>query len=556
MISFKKVTYKINNQIILDSISFVIKNNEKVLIMGPSGSGKSTILNLISQNIKPTSGIIYYDKKDINSFNKKELNKYRKNDITTIFQKDDLFDNLTVYENLTLFYYSKDVTMYLKKANLWSIYDQKVATLSGGQRQRVAIIKACLTNCKVLLCDEITSALDYDNAQKIIDFVLKMFHDKTIIFISHDKKLFDNKIDHFFYLDKAKINEDTIINDINNKSKKITSKKAKSLLNVSFKQGFKKISFSTLILFLISILCFYINLFFNDIFYYFAFNSYSKYIDYDVVFIKDNESIQIDNVDVFYSYKSILESSNIYLNNKKITNIVFYPFNSKENNEKVIVNDKLLKILNIKQIDSLKIKNDKFNLTFKNLNVINDNNMFSTPCIYYDIKSFNELIDCQSDELILINYDFTKDDDRFTNNPLFEEKKEDKPYIDSKAYNDYLTFKIVFDSIKSIVSYYFITTFFYIIISSILTSFSKMLKDMKVIAIYIARGYSSFEIIFSYLIAPLLYLTITLSLLILDIKFFLPIILTFFLQISTTFFSYYLIKRKKLHELLKEDLLC
>ena len=65
MIRYNNVSYKVKQKVILDNISFEIKNYEKVLLVGPSGSGKSTIFNLLMKHIKPTSRNIYVDKKDI-----------------------------------------------------------------------------------------------------------------------------------------------------------------------------------------------------------------------------------------------------------------------------------------------------------------------------------------------------------------------------------------------------------------------------------------------------------------------------------------------------------
>ena len=82
MIRYNNVSYKIKEKVILDNISFEIKNYEKVLLVGPSGSGKSTIFNLLMKYIKPTSGNIYVDKKDIFAFNKKQTLLYRQNKIS------------------------------------------------------------------------------------------------------------------------------------------------------------------------------------------------------------------------------------------------------------------------------------------------------------------------------------------------------------------------------------------------------------------------------------------------------------------------------------------
>ena len=80
MISFKNVTYIIKNKTILNNITFNIKRKEKVLLIGKSGSGKSTIFNLLIKNIYPTSGNIFFNKKDILQFSNKETQLYKRKD--------------------------------------------------------------------------------------------------------------------------------------------------------------------------------------------------------------------------------------------------------------------------------------------------------------------------------------------------------------------------------------------------------------------------------------------------------------------------------------------
>ena len=556
MLSLKNVSYKINNKIILNSVNLNIKKGEKVLIMGKSGSGKSTLFNLILNNISPNSGNIFYDKKDINKFSNKKLTEYRRNKVIVISQTDDLFENITVYQNLTMFYYAKDVIKILKKAGLVHLKDRLVFSLSGGERQRVAIIKACLSSCEMLLCDEITSALDNVNAKKIIDFVMQMFKNNTIIFISHDKTLFEGKIDHFIYIEDYKILIDTIINDIDNNNKKSKEKDRKSLYYISILQGLKKISISSFLMFLLTVICLYITLNFNDIFIYFAKDSYLKYLDYDVVLIKDNDNIDADYNTTFPSVEAYLQQCNLKINGINYNNVRFLPFYNKNNMSNIVVNSLFLQNQNIDEIISLSLNSALINYKCDKIDIFYENNMFSLPCIYYDIIYFStNLLYVGTDEIYLIDYDFLLDDDRFTNNPMFFEKKEDKPYLESNAYNDYLTFLMIFTSIKSIVNYFFVIILLFSIFIMILVNISKMIKDIKVIAIYISRGYSNFEILLSYLISIFIYTCLLLVLIPFYKSIFKAIIITLLLQIITVIVSFKVFKHKKLSELLKEEAL-
>lgn len=553
MITFKNVNYQIKSKKILSSITFNIKDGEKVLLLGKSGSGKSTIFNLLLCNILPNSGFIYYNNENINTYSKLKLQNYRKEEISIIYQKDDLFENKTVLENLSMFYQEEAVIKMIKKASLSHLLNRKLYELSGGERQRVNIIKSALSPFNVLLCDEITSALDDKNAIKIIDFVLNLFKDKTIIFISHNQELFTNKVDKIIKLENSKIKSITTVNDINNiKNKRQNKNVLKPLFHVSFINGIKKLTLSSFINYYILLICFFVFFSFKDISYYFAKQSYEKYFDYDVVFIKDNKTILSDE-NIYFDLSSLFIDSDLYINNAKLFNANYLPFNNKSNNSPIVINKLFLKRNNIETINSLSLKGN-VNYTSNNVDIIEENNMFSTSCIYYDIKYFSKIYRYDSGQQIIINYDISNVGNNFTNNPLYEEKKEDKPYLDSNAYKDYLTFKLIFDSIKDIINYFFILILIFSILSTILINTTLMIKDIKQIAIYISRGYKDSEILLSYFTAPLLYLFMSLPFYkYITIK---TIILTFLVNILTISICYFIISKRNVHSNLKEDILC
>ena len=237
---------------------------------------------------------------------------------------------------------------------------------------------------------------------------------------------------------------------------------------------------------------------------------------------------------------------------------MFLPFNNKDDTfSHLVVNSLFLEVENIKEISFLSISNNYFEYKDEIINVVNEDNMFSIPCIYYDIKYFSYLInEYENDELILINYDFSKDDNRFTNNPMFEEKKENKPYIDSNAYCDFLTFKMVFSTIKSIVNYFFIMILIFSIISNILINITIIYKDIKKIAIYISKGFEDILIIIPYVIYPTILFVFSLLLCFINNRLFICFICSFIIQILSIFISYLYIKKKNIHSILKEDNLC
>lgn len=172
----------------IKNLSFSINKGEFVSIIGPSGCGKSTLLNIISGILTPSKGKIIYNDQNV---------KNRLDKMGYMFQKDYLFDWLTVWDNILLGLKIKKVLTEenIKKADeLLTNYDlakfkeYKPTELSGGMRQRVALIRTLALNPEVLLLDEPFSALDYQTRLKVCDEVSEIIkkEGKTAIMVTHD----------------------------------------------------------------------------------------------------------------------------------------------------------------------------------------------------------------------------------------------------------------------------------------------------------------------------------------------------------------------------------
>lgn len=174
--------------IALKDISFVVEEGEFVSIVGPSGCGKSTLLNIIAGLIKPSSGEIYIDGEIQNGYSSK---------LGYMFQKDQLFEWLTVWENVCLGLKIKKmmneeakekIEGLLKNYNLWEFKDHHPKQLSGGMRQRVALIRTLALDPEVLILDEPFSALDYQTRLNVSDEIFDIIkrEGKTAIMVTHD----------------------------------------------------------------------------------------------------------------------------------------------------------------------------------------------------------------------------------------------------------------------------------------------------------------------------------------------------------------------------------
>ena len=181
----------------LNDVSVDIEKGEVCVILGPSGSGKSTLLNMIGGLDTPDSGSIIVDGTNITDLDKKSLTDYRREKLGMIFQAYNLIAELSVIENVRVV---KDISKApLDENELLSLLgldahkDHFPAELSGGQQQRCSIARALIKNPALLLCDELTGALDSKSSKEVLRILeqINEHYKTTIIMITHDERIAD-----------------------------------------------------------------------------------------------------------------------------------------------------------------------------------------------------------------------------------------------------------------------------------------------------------------------------------------------------------------------------
>ena len=201
MMTITNLTHYYNKDLALENINLEIKSGEFIAIIGESGSGKSTLLSIIGTLLKPTSGSIVVQNENIAKLPDSHASNFRAKKLGFIFQSYNLFDTLSVKDNVSialipLGFNQKQIDEIVLKAleltNIQHKKDELVYNLSGGEKQRCAIARAIVNNPEIILCDEPTANLDYDNSIIFIESLrlLKSLN-KTIIVATHDP-IFDN----------------------------------------------------------------------------------------------------------------------------------------------------------------------------------------------------------------------------------------------------------------------------------------------------------------------------------------------------------------------------
>lgn len=201
---------------VLKGINFSVENGEVVVVIGPSGSGKSTLLRCLNKLEDPTSGSIEIDGVDI-SQPKVDIDKAREN-IGMVFQHFNLFNNLTVGENITLapVQLGKETTekaqeqakQLLETVGLTDKYSAMPASLSGGQKQRVAIARALAMKPDIMLFDEPTSALDPEMVGDVLAVMKTLAKEgMTMVVVTHEMGFAKEVADQVVFMDDGKVME-------------------------------------------------------------------------------------------------------------------------------------------------------------------------------------------------------------------------------------------------------------------------------------------------------------------------------------------------------------
>ena len=187
--------YANSSNFILKDIDLEIKKGSKIAIVGSSGSGKSTLLDLILGVLKPVSGQVFYDNHNIISHNL-DYQKLVGYIPQSIFLIDDTMKNNIGFGLNTNDINNEMAQNAIKKSalddfvkslpkGLETIVGERGVKLSGGQIQRIGIARALYNNPEILILDEATSALDMATEKKIMDSIILLNKDKTIIIVTH-----------------------------------------------------------------------------------------------------------------------------------------------------------------------------------------------------------------------------------------------------------------------------------------------------------------------------------------------------------------------------------
>lgn len=197
LLEVKRLKKKINGRLLFENLSFKLDKGKSITIEGPSGSGKTTLLKCISLIDRVDAGEIKFDGEIISSKEFKKATYDLNGKIGFVFQEDNLWPHITARENISLpinlSNRSVDHQLLNKlyiKFNVDNIIDKYPSQLSGGEKQRVAIIRSIIHKPQLLLLDEFTSNLDYQNASEIYKYIENLLKEGiSVITVSHNVEL-------------------------------------------------------------------------------------------------------------------------------------------------------------------------------------------------------------------------------------------------------------------------------------------------------------------------------------------------------------------------------
>ncbi len=212
IIDLKNISVSFDGEQVLKDLNLSIEDKKFLTLLGPSGCGKTTTLRCIAGFLKPDSGCVIFEGKDITDV------PAHKRQVNTIFQRYALFGHLNVFENVAFGLrirkvadseIKRRVSEMLELVNLKGFEQRNVNNLSGGQQQRVAIARALIVNPRVLLLDEPLGALDL-KLRKDMQVELKHIQEElgiTFIYVTHDQEEALSMSDRIVVMDNGVIQQ-------------------------------------------------------------------------------------------------------------------------------------------------------------------------------------------------------------------------------------------------------------------------------------------------------------------------------------------------------------
>lgn len=217
VIQFRGVNKWFGDFHVLRDIDFDVARGEKIVICGPSGSGKSTLIRCINRLEQHQQGHITVDGIELTD-NLKNIDAIR-SEVGMVFQSFNLFPHLSVLENLVIGQHlvrklpkaeAEAVAMsYLERVQIADQADKFPGQLSGGQQQRVAIARSLCMKPKIMLFDEVTSALDPEMVKEVLDVMVDLAREgMTMLVVTHEMGFAREVADRVAFMDEGQIIEE------------------------------------------------------------------------------------------------------------------------------------------------------------------------------------------------------------------------------------------------------------------------------------------------------------------------------------------------------------
>ncbi|WP_214883891.1 MULTISPECIES: ABC transporter ATP-binding protein [unclassified Exiguobacterium] len=189
------VSHQFDGQLVLNDIELHVSPGECVAIVGPSGSGKSTLLYILGLLRKPDQGTFLMNERDVFELDEEQRRQLRLHEVGFVFQQAHLIPYLTVLEQLELIQEKRqiDAKQLLTDLGLGHRLHHLPSTLSGGEKQRVAVARALINSPQLILADEPTASLDYENGRRVMELLAKQAHEegRRVVVITHDERMLD-----------------------------------------------------------------------------------------------------------------------------------------------------------------------------------------------------------------------------------------------------------------------------------------------------------------------------------------------------------------------------